>query len=98
MTIASGHEALDWQSLGKLEGTLVLLMGVSGLAEAATALIAAGKAADTPAAVVESGFSERQRTTVGTLSTIAVLAQERDVQPPAVVVIGDVVELSAILG
>lgn len=98
VTIASGHEALEWGSLASLEGTLVLLMGVSGLADAAAALIAHGKAGDTPAAIIESGFSDRQRTTAGTLATIAALARERGVQPPAVVVIGDVVELAELLG
>ena len=56
VTIASGHEGLDWASLAALEGTLVLLMGVSGLGAAAAELVAHGKAASTPAAVVESGL------------------------------------------
>jgi uroporphyrin-III C-methyltransferase / precorrin-2 dehydrogenase / sirohydrochlorin ferrochelatase len=98
VTIASGHVGLDWASLARLEGTLVLLMGVSTLGAATAALIAHGKPAGTPAAVVESGFSDRQRTTTGTLATIADLARQRDVQPPAVVVIGDVVDLAAVLG
>jgi uroporphyrin-III C-methyltransferase / precorrin-2 dehydrogenase / sirohydrochlorin ferrochelatase len=98
VTIASGHEDLDWASLASLEGTLVLLMGVSTLGAATAALIRHGKPAGTPAAVIESGFTDRQRTTTGTLATIADLARERDVQPPAVVVIGDVVDLHAALG
>jgi uroporphyrin-III C-methyltransferase/precorrin-2 dehydrogenase/sirohydrochlorin ferrochelatase len=98
VTIASGHEPLDWRSLAQLDGTLVLLMGVSALADAATGLIAHGKPADTPAAIIESGCTEGQRTTAGTLSTIAELARERGVQPPAVVVVGNVVELAGILG
>ena len=93
VTIASGHEGLDWASLARVEGTLVLLMGVSTLGAAADSLIAHGKSADTPAAVVESGCTAGQRTTTGTLATIAALARERGVQPPAVVVIGDVVDL-----
>ena len=98
VTIASGHEGLDWSSLAAVEGTLVLLMGVAGLAVAATELVAHGKAASTPVAIVESGFSPAERTTVGTLATIASLARERDVQPPAVIVIGDVVDLHSALG
>ena len=86
VTIASGHEGLDWSSLAAVEGTLVLLMGVSGLAVAARELVAHGKDAATPVAVVERGFAPDQRTTVGTLATIAELARERDVRPPAVVV------------
>jgi uroporphyrin-III C-methyltransferase/precorrin-2 dehydrogenase/sirohydrochlorin ferrochelatase len=98
VTVASGHEGLDWASLARLEGTLVLLMGVSTLGAATAALLRHGLPAGTPAAVVESGFTDRQRTTTGTLATIADLARERDVQPPAVVVIGDVVDLHAALG
>ncbi len=98
VTIASGHEGLDWASLGRLEGTLVLLMAVSALAEATASLVAAGKAADTPAAIVESGCTPQQRTTVGTLDTIAALARERQVRAPAVLVVGDVVGLHDVLG
>ncbi|MGH8894004.1 MAG: uroporphyrinogen-III C-methyltransferase [Actinomycetes bacterium] len=98
VTVASGHEGLDWASLARLDGTLVLLMAVSGLAGAAAALVAHGKPADTPVAVVESGFTAQERTTVGTLATIADLAAQRGVRPPAVVVIGTVVDLHAVLG
>jgi uroporphyrin-III C-methyltransferase/precorrin-2 dehydrogenase/sirohydrochlorin ferrochelatase len=98
VTIASGHEGLDWASLAALEGTLVLLMGVGGLEVAATELVAHGKPSTTPVAIVESGFSPAQRTTVGTLATIAALAREADVQPPAVIVVGSVVDLHAVLG
>ena len=82
----------------RLEGTLVLLMGVSSLTAAARELVAHGKDASTPVAVVERGFAPDQRTTVGTLATIAELARERDVRPPAVVVIGSVVDLHDVLG
>ena len=98
VTVASGHEGLDWASLARLDGTLVLLMGVRELAVATAALVAHGKPADTPVAIVESGFLPTQRTTVGTLETIADLAAERGVKPPAVVVIGTVVDLHEVLG
>ena len=98
VTIASGHEGLDWTALGALEGTLVLLMAVSALAEATAALVTSGKPAATPAAVVESGCTPQQRTTVGTLATIAELARERQVRAPAVLVVGDVVGLHDLLG
>ena len=98
VTIASGHEGLDWASLAAVEGTLVLLMGVSGLEVAAAELVRHGKPADTPVAIVESGCLPAQRTTVGTLDDIARLAREGDVQPPAVVVVGSVVDLHAVLG
>ena len=76
----------------------MLLMGVSTLAESAAALVAHGKPSATPVALVESGCTPQQRTTTGTLATIAALALERGARPPAVVVVGDVVDLHAALG
>lgn len=93
-TVISGHEGLDWASLAAVEGTLVFLMGVSRLAETATGLIDHGKDPATPAAIVEDGYGPRQRTTAGTLGTIARLAVERNVRPPAVVVVGAVANLA----
>lgn len=78
--------------------TLVLLMGVRLLRSSATALVAAGRPASTPVAIVERGWSATQRTTVGTLADIADLAEERGVESPAVVVVGDVVALRDQLG
>ncbi|HEX6919654.1 MAG TPA: uroporphyrinogen-III C-methyltransferase [Actinomycetes bacterium] len=98
VTVASGHEGLDWATLSRLDGTLVLLMAVSALADATTALVAHGMAPDTPAAVVESGCTPQQRTTVGTVATIAALARERGVRPPGILVVGRVVDLAEVLG
>lgn len=92
-TVLTGHE-----DVGKVppasDHTVVLLMGVSRLAETADALVAQGRSPKTPVAVVEDGYGPRQRTTVGTLATIADRAREAGVRPPAVTVVGDVVRLS----
>ena len=93
-TVVSGHEGLDWSSLAAIEGTIVLLMGVSRLRETADRLIEYGRDPATPAAVVEDGYGPQQRLTVGTLASIAGLAAERGVRPPAVIVVGDVVTLA----
>lgn len=74
--------------------TIVMLMGVRRLAESARSLVAAGHAPGTPVAVVERGFAPDQRTTVGTLGTIADLCVQRGVRSPAVTVVGEVVRLS----
>ena len=93
-TMASGHaEDLDWASLARLEGTLVLLMGVTALPTVTRELMAYGRRPDTPVAIVESGTTPRQRVTVGDLTSIVDLARERRVRPPAVIVVGDVVRL-----
>ncbi|UKJ64077.1 uroporphyrinogen-III C-methyltransferase [Cellulosimicrobium cellulans] len=92
-TVLTGHE-----DVGKVpaasDHTVVLLMGVSRLAETADALVAQGRSPQTPVAVVEDGYGPRQRTTVGTLATIAARAREAGVRPPAVTVVGEVVTLS----
>jgi uroporphyrin-III C-methyltransferase/precorrin-2 dehydrogenase/sirohydrochlorin ferrochelatase len=94
-TVVSGHDGLDWPSLAAVEGTLVLLMGVSRLRDTADQLVRHGRDRATPAAIVEDGYGLGQRLTVGTLATISDLAAERAVRPPAVIVVGDVVTLAS---
>ncbi len=90
-SVVTGHE-----SLGELptrgDHTLVLLMGVKRLRETAAELIAGGHSPETPVAIVERGFAPDQRTTIGTLATIADLAVHATA--PAITIIGDVVTLA----
>ncbi|WP_315097235.1 uroporphyrinogen-III C-methyltransferase [uncultured Cellulomonas sp.] len=98
VTILSAHDtAPDWATLARVEGTLVLLMGVAQLPSHTRALLAHGKDPGTPVAVVENGTLPGQRTTLGTLADIADRARERGVGNPAVVVIGDVAALADVL-
>ncbi len=92
-TVVTGHESLADLPRNRAH-TLVMLMGVKRLTETATELIAAGHDPETPAALVESGFRDEQRVTVGTLATIAERAAAVGAEPPAVTIIGDVVMLS----
>jgi uroporphyrin-III C-methyltransferase/precorrin-2 dehydrogenase/sirohydrochlorin ferrochelatase len=90
-TVVSGHEGpLDFRALATLEGTLLFLMGVNRLGEIAAELVAHGRRADEPVAVVERGTTPEQRVTVATLSTIGAEAVARGVRSPAVIVVGDV--------
>lgn len=92
-TVMTGHE--DLPSLpGGSDHTLVVLMGVAQLAETSRHLLEHGRPASTPVAVIERGFAPDQRTTFGTLATIADIARSREVSNPAVVVVGDVVRLA----
>lgn len=100
VTVVTGHEdprkaesSINWAGLAPGTGTIVVLMGVKNLPEIAAALIAHGRDPATPVAVIERGFRRDQRVTVGRLDAIAPLARERGVRPPAVIVIGGVVEL-----
>lgn len=100
VALITGHEdpgkdgsALDWRELARFPGTLVFYMGVSALPAITRALIAAGRAGDEAAAVIESGTLPSQRTVAGTLATIAEEAAAAEVRPPAVTVVGEVVKL-----
>jgi uroporphyrin-III C-methyltransferase/precorrin-2 dehydrogenase/sirohydrochlorin ferrochelatase len=100
--VASAHEgANDVLAAARdaaPDATLVLLMGVSGLRETAAALVAAGRTPQTPVAIIESGWTPRQRTTVTTLRDCAEEAERVGVRPPAVVVVGEVVSVRQLLG
>jgi uroporphyrin-III C-methyltransferase / precorrin-2 dehydrogenase / sirohydrochlorin ferrochelatase len=99
-TVVSAHtsrrgEQPDWESLAGLEGTLVFLMGVSQLGEIVDGLLAHGRSADTPVALVERGTLPEQRLTPGTLGTIVDIAAAQEVRSPAVIVVGEVVRLAS---
>ena len=100
--VASAHEgsAAAEQALrdAPADATLVLLMGVTGLAGTAAGLIRSGRAPSTPVALVESGWTDRQRTTVTTLENAAADAEAAGVRAPAIVVVGDVVSVRDRLG
>ena len=70
-------------------------MGVRRLPETSRRLIELGHDPRTPVAIIERGWTPEQRTTVGTLETIAELARRRDVRAPAVIVVGDVAAMGA---
>ncbi|WP_415847585.1 uroporphyrinogen-III C-methyltransferase, partial [Tsukamurella strandjordii] len=100
--VVSGHvppghpdSLVDWDALGRLRGTVVVLMAVERLGVIADALIAGGRSADTPAAVVENATTGGQRTVRGTLATIAADAAAAEVKPPAVLVVGPVAGFTA---
>jgi uroporphyrin-III C-methyltransferase/precorrin-2 dehydrogenase/sirohydrochlorin ferrochelatase len=92
-SVLTGHDGAA-EVPGGPDHTLVLLMGVTRLADTAEALITRDRPADTPVAIVEDGYGPDQRVTVGTLATIAARAAEVDVRPPAIIVVGAVVRLA----
>ena len=93
-SVISAHDQLS-QVPGGPDHTVVLLMGVNTLGHSAHVLAAGERGDDCPVAIVEDGYGERQRVTIGTLATIAHLAAARQVRSPAVVIVGDVVRLAA---
>ncbi|HUL62924.1 MAG TPA: uroporphyrinogen-III C-methyltransferase [Methanocella sp.] len=105
VTVLTGHEdptkgatALDFKALAALQGTLVILMGIRRLEENVRALLDNGKPPETPVAIIESGGTDAERVTVGTLGTIVDRARDLRVEAPAVIVVGEVVRLREVLG
>ena len=87
---AKGADALDYEALAAFPGTLVLYMGVKALPGLTQRLIAAGRDPGEPAAVIERGTLPGQRVVQGTLESIAAVAAEAAIAPPAATVIGPV--------
>jgi uroporphyrin-III C-methyltransferase len=86
------HEHGAFRSLAAAD-TIVVLMGLSHLREIADDLTAAGRSAETPAAVVRWGTYHGQQTVTGTLRTIASEAERAGMRAPAVIIVGEVVRL-----
>lgn len=96
LTFVTGHAKgdaepdLDWAALARLGHTLVVYMGVGKAALIAQRLIENGRAASTPAAVIENGTRPDQKILKGPLSDLARLVRDGDVEGPALLVIGEV--------
>ncbi|MEI8290555.1 MAG: uroporphyrinogen-III C-methyltransferase [Verrucomicrobiota bacterium] len=99
-TVFTGHSdsaddatALRYEQIAKIPGTKVVLMGTENLADWTKSLITHGMNPETPVAVIQWGTTGRQRSAAGTLATIARLAATANITPPALTIIGDVVNL-----
>ena len=79
----------DWEALARTGGTLVILMGMGSRSSIAAALLHAGRAPDTPVAVIQNGTTRAQRMVCTTLAGLP----DVDLGPPAVIVVGAVVDL-----
>jgi len=90
---AKQEQDVDWEKLATAVDTLVLMMGMGQLPEIVDKLVAAGRAASTPAAVIEWGTLPRQRTIASTLADIVSMVEAAAIRPPAIAVVGDVVRL-----
>lgn len=100
-TVVTGHEdpskddsQVDWRHLAKDAGTLVFLMGLHSLSQLCRRLVDEGKDPETPAAVIQWGTTPRQRMVKGSLETLPDIARKASFQPPATVIVGQVVNLA----
>ncbi len=100
-TVVSGHvppgdrrSTLNWGALARSGTTLVILMGVETLPATVATLLAQGRAVGTPLACMMDGGLTTQRVVASTLGQVAASGVPAGLQPPAVVVIGEVVKLT----
>jgi uroporphyrin-III C-methyltransferase/precorrin-2 dehydrogenase/sirohydrochlorin ferrochelatase len=99
--VASGHlppghpdSLVDWAAIARLRGTVVVLMGVETAGAIATALVAHGRPAETPVAVISNGSTATERVVRTTLCGLPDTIAQEGIRPPAVWVVGDVVGLA----
>ncbi len=100
VVIVSGHvppgdprSLVDWHALGRLRGTVVLMMAVENLPAITQALQAAGRSSATPAVAIQEGTTSHQRVVRATLGDIAEVVTRQGIRPPAIIVIGEVAAL-----
>ena len=100
VAFVTGHEdpakpetALDWPALAAFPGTLVFYMGVRSLPRIAEQLVAGGRSASEPVAVIERGTLPGQRTLLATLGDVGTRAAEAGIRAPAVTLVGPVAAL-----
>jgi len=88
-------DALDWRTLANAQQTLAFYMGVASLERVRSRLLAVGRAAGTPFALIENGTRANQRVIIGTLGQLPERAREHGVQSPALLIVGEVAALAA---
>jgi len=100
VAFVTGHEdptkaesSVDWHALATGIGTLVFFMGVKNLPTIAANLVANGRSADTPAAVIRWGTTPKQKTVAATLGTIVDETRRAGIKAPAIIIVGGVVNL-----
>jgi uroporphyrin-III C-methyltransferase/precorrin-2 dehydrogenase/sirohydrochlorin ferrochelatase len=91
--LKNGTIDLDWVAMSRPRQTVVIYMGLVGLAEICQQLMRHGVAADMPAAVIQQGTTQRQRVVTATLKDLAEKVGAAEMKPPCLTIIGEVVRL-----
>ena len=99
MSVITGHETfkkdstpLRYDLIAPNDSTLVILMGMTSLQHIATQLVAHGRSPSTPVCIISWGTYPRQQTVTGTLADIVERSEKAHLAPPAVIVVGEVVQ------
>ena len=88
------RSTVDWALLGGSTGTLVLLMSVQRIGAIAAELLRHGRSPDTPVSVIADGTMPTQRTINSSLEQVEDMVTREGIRPPAIVVVGDVVDVA----
>lgn len=91
--LKDGSMNLDWDALARPKQTIVVYMGLHGLATLCAELVTHGMPDNTPAAIVQQGTTQNQRVITGTLATLPGIAQAEKLQAPTLIIVGGVVTL-----
>lgn len=104
VTFLTGHDQtgtsptrIDWQAVARASEVIVIYMGLKHLPRIAEALMAAGRAAEEPVAIVTNATLADQKVLETTLARAAAEAEEAGIAPPAIICIGKVVRLRSLL-
>jgi uroporphyrinogen III methyltransferase/synthase len=104
VTIVTGHEDasqpesdIDWKTLARSQGTLVILMGLRTLPAILGTLLAHGMPASTPVAVISNGTLSTQKAVIGTIEEVETCLPSEPLEFPVMAVIGEVVRLAPLL-
>ncbi|BCX11949.1 MAG: uroporphyrin-III C-methyltransferase [Thermosynechococcus sp.] len=105
VVFVTGHEAagryqprVNWSALATAVDTIVIYMGLHHLGEIVPHLLAGGRSPQTPLAFIESGTTPQQRVVVTTLERAIATCDEAQIKTPALIVIGEVIQLRSQLG
>jgi len=91
--LKDGSVDLDWETLAKPAQTIVFYMGLHSIPVIGQELVAHGLPKETPVALVQQGTTRKQRIYIETLGSLADLAQREQLQPPTIIIVGEVVSL-----
>ena len=91
--LKDGTVNLNWQALAQPKQTIVFYMGLQAVEVLCKQLVQHGLPATTPAALVEQGTTQNQRVHLGDLTTLPDLVKHREIKPPTLIIVGDVVTL-----
>ena len=105
VTFITGHEKadretdrIDWKSLVGGHGTLVIMMGLGNAGTISKELIAGGMSPDMPAAVISKGSTPDQKVVVTKVSDLESAIRENSIEPPGIIVVGEVARMREVLG